>query len=891
MQHPSAWRLRDRVSGQAARVLGRTKSHASPPGAPSTTPTAPVTAPPPPPAAAPRAPAPDEAPLVDRLLRGAELGTAVLAQVRTWVAEGRDDAAVALAESLRTHEDTRPLGDLASAVVALQRGFPELAWARFSPLARTTWAAYAAEDYTRCGLSQDRDRTVRELRQVIAEEPSIIGLGDWITLSGVAFGSGEHALAGEMFDLAERVAAETPGRSSAIDRRLEWLTPWVRAEVGDTSPRRERPVFAVMDYGHPGMSRGSANIGDHVQSIASLGHLVRHRSVRFHGEEALVALLERLAARTRPELALEAVDADLDVLTIHRDASMYQTIPEGSWTLCFGWFMHPLFRMRYGFPLHDALRPLFVSFHCNKRDLLTDDAIAYLRRYGPVGCRDWTTVYLLLSAGVPAFFSGCLTTTVSTTFPALDERPSDDAPVGYVDVADAVPSGAPTYAHSDRAVRRRSFLENCDDAVDRLESYRRDLSAVVTSRLHAYLPLRSLGVPVEFRPGNLSDIRFDGLAGITDTEFDAMRQDLLELLQGVFEPILSGAPEDQVYARWRELTADKVTEAEARLHAAAVPGGPPADLDGRLATALAKTVTVPASAPAGVGEPVHCAVFVTKREVGHLAPLIRSLVAGTDRPVHVWVLGRPKAEQPRRALAAAFPGVTFSWVRTGGLDRTLRPPQRVPNTVARLVLPELLPGVDRVVVLPPASLVEGDVAELAGLELAGGPFAAARDRRTSTSGFHLLHDAAARLGPATRLSSELRRTAHARHAFDFDAFATDLLVVDTAAFADRLPRDVALGLVQDYGLRPHEVLHYVVGPDRAEIPDVWQHAPGEDAVTEPQLVRWRRPIVPWGRSFAPERDRWRRHAQSSAAAPPPVASRVPPEGATASAAPDRAGIA
>ena len=131
-------------------------------------------------------------------------------QVRTWVAEGRDDAAVALAESLRTHEDTRPLGDLASAVVALQRGFPELAWARFSPLARTTWAPYAAEDYTRCGLSQDRDRTVRELRQVIAEEPSIIGLGDWITLSGVAFGSGEHALAGEMFDLAERVAADDP---------------------------------------------------------------------------------------------------------------------------------------------------------------------------------------------------------------------------------------------------------------------------------------------------------------------------------------------------------------------------------------------------------------------------------------------------------------------------------------------------------------------------------------------------------------------------------------------------------------------------------------------------------------------------------------------------------
>ena len=52
--------------------------------------------------------------------------------------------------------------------------------------------------------------------------------------------------------------------------------------------------------------------------------------------------------------------------------------------------MHALFTMRHGFPLHRNLRPIFVLFHCNKRNLLTPDAVEYLRRYGPVGCRDWT---------------------------------------------------------------------------------------------------------------------------------------------------------------------------------------------------------------------------------------------------------------------------------------------------------------------------------------------------------------------------------------------------------------------------------------------------------------------------------------------------------------------
>ena len=145
-------------------------------------------------------------------------------------------------------------------------------------------------------------------------------------------------------------------------------------------------------------------------------------------------MLGRLGERVRPERARRDVDADVEVMTVHRDASMYQPIPEDTWVLCFGWYMHAIFTTRFGFPLHENLRPIFVSFHCNKRDLLTPEAIAYLRRYGPVGCRDWTTVHLLQSCGVPAFFSGCLTTTIDTVFPEGPRRPAD-APPAYVDIA------------------------------------------------------------------------------------------------------------------------------------------------------------------------------------------------------------------------------------------------------------------------------------------------------------------------------------------------------------------------------------------------------------------------------------------------------------------------
>ena len=70
-------------------------------------------------------------------------------------------------------------------------------------------------------------------------------------------------------------------------------------------------------------------------------------------------------------------------MTIHRDASMYEAIPEDTWVLCFGWYMHALFSMRHGFPLHRNLRPIFISFHCNKRELLTPDAVEYLQALRP----------------------------------------------------------------------------------------------------------------------------------------------------------------------------------------------------------------------------------------------------------------------------------------------------------------------------------------------------------------------------------------------------------------------------------------------------------------------------------------------------------------------------
>ena len=34
------------------------------------------------------------------------------------------------------------------------------------------------------------------------------------------------------------------------------------------------------------------------------------------------------------------------------------------------------------------IRPLFISFHVSRLEMLSDEALDYLRRFGRVGCRD-----------------------------------------------------------------------------------------------------------------------------------------------------------------------------------------------------------------------------------------------------------------------------------------------------------------------------------------------------------------------------------------------------------------------------------------------------------------------------------------------------------------------
>ncbi|GAA1990981.1 hypothetical protein GCM10009718_30890 [Isoptericola halotolerans] len=581
---------------------------------------------------------------------------------------------------------------------------------------------------------------------------------------------------------------------------IAWLERWRGAGEHEDAPAPAgRVAFGVLDYVQPGKGKSSQNIGDHVQTLASMGHLARRTNLRFHSDDPdLADFVSELQGNVRPELHLDGDEpTDVELYRVDRDGSTFQRFPDETWLLEFGWFMHDLAGTGvWDFPPHRNLRPLFVSFHCNKRGLLTPKVLDYLREHGPIGCRDWTTVDLLLSLDVPAFFSGCLTTTVSTVFPPTDARP-EPATV-YVDaVREPVPDGATKVRQSYRKVKDRTYVENMREAYRLLDWYRTSFTRVVTKRLHCYLPTTSLGMEVDFRPAHNADVRFNGLFRLSAQEFEAIRTGMLERLRPALDAILAGRPADEVYAAWRETVAPEVAEARRRHEAEPAPpplSVPAAELAGRLSVSQRATTTDQEADTTETGTDV--VLLPDRSELDAVDDAVRSIEEAASGPVRVWVV------EPDTA---------------GALDDVLGPTTKGGGQRAGMLLPSVLLHLDRVVVVPVGE-TDVDATALGAVDLAGRPVGARPSAHWDTSGFGVLYRAARALDDRPEVAFELYRSMHARQVFDFEAFDTSVLVLDLDELRRRRFSDVVLADHRAFGLGLHQVLHLFVGPDVTTLP-------------------------------------------------------------------------
>jgi hypothetical protein len=315
--------------------------------------------------------------------------------------------------------------------------------------------------------------------------------------------------------------------------------------------------------------------------------------------------------------------------------------------------------------------------------------------------------------------------------------------------------------------------------------------------------------------------------------------------------MIAGEPEADVYAAWRAATADAVAAAERELHRGVDLEPPAAKWANRIPRVVDATKTH--STRGANGEPpVDCAVYLTRDNVRGAAALLDSLVEHTSRPVRLWAL--TPSDGPVDRLAAAFPEVAINSIPIESLGKRGR-------ELGVVLLPGLIPDVERLVLLPTPAVVTTDVCELADLELGSHALAAAtRLGSAHISGFGVINTAANRLRDRPAAAAALRRGALARHGFDFDAFSAVPVVVDLGRMRRERFMDEGLKLARTFQLSGVEILHFLAGPNRAHVPERWAAVPTRTPGRGPGLLHWADGPKPWNDVLTPERELWHRHA-------------------------------
>lgn len=814
--------------------------------------------------------------LTQDLENGRRIDHAAIGLVRTLLARSLHARARSVGHSLLQYEGTAQAGHAAVGLVAMYQDLYELAEHHFEALEPGEAIELVPAEWLDFEFRRDPRHAISLVESHAEDLLRTDGLRFHVVK--LALRERQEDFAREHFEALIAERGDTPELPERDLREYDWLRQWAamyqRESLGQAAWRQDAVNIGVLDYKHPDFTRQSANIGDYIQTIGALTHLAQFQNLTVHGDEDLTSTVELLQSRTTESFRKELdTAADVNLVRVDRDDMHRNTIPDNTWLVAFGWYMHAPFRGKHDFPWPDQVNPLFVSFHVNRRDMLTDEAIRYLRDHGPIGCRDWTTVYLLRSVGVEAFFSGCLTTTVNAVFPDAD--PADrHGKVAIVDkrMNDAIGSMVPvgttvdTITQASASISRATLAQNVKDALELLEGYRR-YDRIITSRLHCYLPATSLGCTVDFVPGRIGDVRFDGLLGMTPgaPAMSEIQDGLRIKLESVYRLIAAGASRDEVYAHWREITADDVAAAEE--YCSRPFDLPPVQFDVEAATAtiLAGSHSVTGTRGAALSDhgatgdrTVHVALASDQNLRSEVPVVVQSILSGTSRPVHFQVLTRGLDRAYFDALAATFPEASFTFlpcddVHYGEIAGMLR--HITVSTMDRLLLPLLMPDVDRVIYHDIDAVTVGDIGELFDTDLEGNAIGArSAPASWAESGFGNVYRASVRLDAET--AAEMRRGLHNLLPYDFTSFNAGVMVMDL----DRMRADDFchryLGMAGGFGMNDQEILNCYTGPQRTALDIRWNAIAQQEVGIEPKLIHWAGPAKPWKEEFVVHQGIW-----------------------------------
>lgn len=262
-------------------------------------------------------------------------------------------------------------------------------------------------------------------------------------------------------------------------------------------------------------------------------------------------------------------------------------------------------------------------------------------------------------------------------------------------------------------------------------------------------------------------------------------------------------------------------------------------------TSLDESASTGSAAPAHA---MHVAMAVDDRLAKAAEVAIESCLLHASLPVCFHLLTRGIDEATRDRWLRLFGDRAtlcfhaFDAVRHGkGLHLIAHTTE---STLDRLLLPQLLPRLERVIYLDVDLVVMGDLAPLWRLALGDRPLAAKPSSSPGTEwGIQMIYHALSAL-PAVEAAA-WRRALHQHGGLGFKAFNAGVLVMNLARMRQDGATGTMLGLVRHAAMNDQDALNVYAGTRYLPLDPSWNAAPRQDDTVGARIVHFVGPVKPW----------------------------------------------
>jgi lipopolysaccharide biosynthesis glycosyltransferase len=283
----------------------------------------------------------------------------------------------------------------------------------------------------------------------------------------------------------------------------------------------------------------SSNIGDYTQTLAQINVLSVFYTPSWHVPSPQVRKVFEYFAQTKPSgntVRNKHTDFEqVHVVWVDRDDTWDidpNELPSTPiYCIANGWYMH-YDGIKPKFPFAEGvIEPLFVSVHIAKPEILDDEKVVkYLKKYGPVGCRDTATMHRLHDLGLKdAYFSGCLTLTLESHHRSTVEHREIEYEIDIHARHQNDSAEQRLHLHKDFKVITSDM--RLARALEYFEDYA-NAKSISGTRIHAIMPASAVGTPnLWFTSPTKSNAKSwngrDRFTGLIDNMYNTQKRELM----------------------------------------------------------------------------------------------------------------------------------------------------------------------------------------------------------------------------------------------------------------------------------------------------------------------------------------------------------------------------